>query len=72
MVTLSEDSTKSHNQERERERERAGTAKGSVNIIKPIRFSSNETPTKRCVTLLEMLAQTQGGYGEHKLNITYV
>ena len=45
---------------------RIGTPKGSVNVSKPIKISSNEILTTRCATLLDMLAQTQGGYGEHK------
>ena len=45
---------------------RTGTPKGSVNVSKPIKISSNEILTTRYAALLDMLAQTQGGYGEHK------
>ena len=48
------------------------TIKGSVSMSKPTKSSSNDILPLRCATLLDMLAQTQSGYDEDKLDISFL
>ena len=48
------------------------TIKGSVSMSKPTKSSSNDILPLRCATLLDILAQTQSGYDEDKLDISFL
>ena len=41
-------------------------------MSKPTKSSSNDILPLRCATLLDMLAETQSGYDEDKLDISFL